>query len=874
MAVEDTPPPPPPFQPIKSSFLVSLTSLGLKSYVETDSASTNPEWCQLDDLIKMWNLGSLCDSLQEQVVTTPGNAKALWDHLKNLFHDNKDARAINLDNELRSIKIGKMTVNEYCTKIQAMANRLKNLDSEISEKNIMMFAVNGLDSRFATLAEIIRHREPLPTFETNNSSANSHVRPVALTAQLWPIHYHSGPAGFTTPSAYVMAHSPHSYLAQPPNVVQYQPHPVQAHQPQPASYQATTYSAQQQPVYSGQHGILSLAPVNYPSQPTSILSAFSTMTLQDPSWNIDTGASSHLNSSASNLSTIFNQRLFPSVHVGDGALIPVTNTEHSIIPSSHRPLHLHNVLVTPNIIKNLISVRQFTRDNNCTIEFDAFGFSVKDFLTRHILLRCDSSGDLYPVTKPSTLPTAFVSTSSSTWHQRLGHPGDEVLRSLVSRHFISCNKEKSTHVCHACQLGKHVKLPFHSSNSVVKHCFDIIHSDLWTSSIVSSTHFHLPTDGLTNSPTPARSNTVPSQQAPLPQPNPTHPQQQPAPRDPHRTHHMVTRSQLGVVKPIDCLSLDTSSISPLTKNPFDALKDPQWRHAMYDEYNALVKNGTWLLVPRPARVNMVRSMWLFKHKFHADGTLSRYKACLVANGSSEKPGKWPIYQLDVKNAFLNGDLSETVYMHQPPNFVDARFPNQGSKVAYLLLYVDGIILTASSTTLLQQLIGSLHREFDMTDIGELNYFLGISIVRHSTGLFLSQKKYAFQLLEHAHMVNCNPSRTPVDTESKLGPDGVPVQDPTLYRSLARGLYVEAEYQGVANIMVETTWLRNLLRELHSLLFTATLIYFIAGIVKVLHVPSRFLYADIFTKELPSALFEEFCSSLSVWPPIAPTARAY
>ncbi|GJT16309.1 ribonuclease H-like domain-containing protein [Tanacetum coccineum] len=91
-----------------------------------------------------------------------------------------------------------------------------------------------------------------------------------------------------------------------------------------------------------------------------------------------------------------------------------------------------------------------TRDNNYTIEFDVFGFSVKDFLTRHILLRSDSSGDLYPVTKSSTLPAAFLSTSSSMWHQRLGHPSDEVLRSLVSRQFISCNKEKSSHICHAC----------------------------------------------------------------------------------------------------------------------------------------------------------------------------------------------------------------------------------------------------------------------------------------------------------------------------------------------------------------------------------------------------------------------------------------
>ncbi|GKD54930.1 hybrid signal transduction histidine kinase M, partial [Tanacetum coccineum] len=114
----------------------------------------------------MWILGSLWDSLQEQVVTTLGNAKALWDHLKDLFHDKKDARAINLDNELRSIKIRKITVKEYCTKIKSMENRLRNLDCEVSKKNLVIYAVNGLDSRFVTLVEIIRHRKPLPTFET------------------------------------------------------------------------------------------------------------------------------------------------------------------------------------------------------------------------------------------------------------------------------------------------------------------------------------------------------------------------------------------------------------------------------------------------------------------------------------------------------------------------------------------------------------------------------------------------------------------------------------------------------------------------------------------------------------------------------------
>ncbi|GJW54568.1 ribonuclease H-like domain-containing protein [Tanacetum coccineum] len=209
---------------------------------------------------------------------------------------------------------------------------------------------------------------------------------------------------------------------------------------------------------------------------------------------------------------------------------------------------------------------------------------------------------------------------------------------------------------------------------------------------------------------------------------------------------------------------------------------------------------------------------------------------------------------------------------------------RGSDIAYLLLYVDDIILTASSSAFLQWIIASLHKE----------------------------------ILERAHMQNCNPCKTLVDTEFKLAVQqsttqltaytdvdwaGCPVtrrstsgycvflgdnllswsakRQVTLSRSSA-----EAEYRGVANVVAETAWIRNLLRELHTPLFTATLVYcdnvsavymsanpvhhqrtkhieidihfvrdFIAkGEVRVLHVPSRFQYADIFTKGLPAALF--------------------
>ncbi|GKB01495.1 ribonuclease H-like domain-containing protein, partial [Tanacetum coccineum] len=218
-------------------------------------------------------------------------------------------------------------------------------------------------------------------------------------------------------------------------------------------------------------------------QATTLPHAFIAGTLHDlasGTWNMDTGVSSHLNNLVTSLSDVFNTCIYQPVLVGDGHSIPVTNTGHSILPTSTRSLHLNNVLITPHIVK----IRQFVCDNKCTIEFDAFGFSVKDFMTRRVILRCDSTGDLYPVTQPCPIPHVFL-TSQHTWHRRLGHPGSEVLRRLVSHNLISYTKEKPLVLCHACQLGKHVRLPFISSNTLVTSCFDIIHSDVWTSPIPS-----------------------------------------------------------------------------------------------------------------------------------------------------------------------------------------------------------------------------------------------------------------------------------------------------------------------------------------------------------------------------------------------------
>lgn len=132
--------------------------------------------------------------------------------------------------------------------------------------------------------------------------------------------------------------------------------------------------------------------------------------------------------------------------VGNGSRIPISSSGSAHLTSSSRPLSLQNVLVAPNIIKNLISVRRFTNDNWCSVEFDPFGFSIKDLNTKKILLRSDSSGEQYSVpcqiNKPTTPHQALVVDSPYLWHKRLAHVNNASLRTLIPKNYISCNTDK------------------------------------------------------------------------------------------------------------------------------------------------------------------------------------------------------------------------------------------------------------------------------------------------------------------------------------------------------------------------------------------------------------------------------------------------
>ncbi|MCH94734.1 retrovirus-related Pol polyprotein from transposon TNT 1-94, partial [Trifolium medium] len=275
------------------------------------------------------------------------------------------------------------------------------------------------------------------------------------------------------------------------------------------------------------------------------------------------------------------------------------------------------------------------------------------------------------------------------------------------------------------------------------------------------------------------------------------------------------------------------------KSVKQALAEPHWKEAMQCEFDALQKNETWNLVPLPPNRTAIGCKWVFRVKENSDGTSNKYKDRLVAKGFHQRQGfdftetfspvvkpvtirliltlaishQWSLQQLDVNNAFLNGVLSEEVYMDQPPGFDNGdpslvcklnkalyglkQAPRQwferlqtqllqlgftaskcdpslfifsaSGQVLYLLVYVDDIILTGSSIHLINVIITKLNQSFSLKHLGgDLDYFLGIEVKKLSNGsLLLNQSKYIRDLLTRTKMLDSSPVTTPMQSSCKL-----------------------------------------------------------------------------------------------------------
>ncbi|BBH08397.1 wall-associated kinase 2, partial [Prunus dulcis] len=219
-------------------------------------------------------------------------------------------------------------------------------------------------------------------------------------------------------------------------------------------------------------------------------------------------------------------------------------------------------------------------------------------------------------------------------------------------------------------------------------------------------------------------------------------------------------------------------------NTFDeAIKYPEWRKAMQSELAALEANHTWTLMALPAHKKAIGCKWVYKIKRHSNGTIERCKARLVAKGYTQMEGidyhetfspvaklttvrvllslaaakGWCLQQLDVNNAFLHGDLHEEVYMQLPPG---------------------------TDTATISIIKNLLHQRFHLKDLGDLKYFLGIEVSRSPKGLYLSQRKYALDILKDSGLIGARPTFFPMEQNLKLNnEDGELLHNPETYRRL-------------------------------------------------------------------------------------------
>ncbi|KAK1697002.1 hypothetical protein QYE76_013699 [Lolium multiflorum] len=750
------------------------------------AAPTDAAWATADYTVLNHLHAAIDEDVADMILAGNQTARQLWLAARDLFTANKANKAIYLDNDFRQLVQGSLSIHEYCRRQKHLADALSDNDSPVSDRALVLNTLRGLGPRFASAATVISMTDPLPTFlrtramllmeEMQQANAAATSANTALAAQArGPASSCSGPGCRGDDPAPGVGAGKGKQPAKQKGRTGGRQGGGATQGTQPARAPAPTGpwvcfspSASQWRAPSSGQGILGPRPQAYTATAPStsattwdssaLIAALNNLALQQGGWVMDSGASSHMTNDDGNLTRSSHLRTPHSVTVGDGTTIPITSSGFTSFrtPSGH-----------------------VFRLNH-------------DMKTCRVILRCNSDGALYTfpgrsILRRSSSTALVVTATAELWHQRLGHPGHDAMSALQRLDFIkscsfviracaSCAARTRRPLRHADCPPPRAPAPAPSAPApAARPC-------LAAASTPRSRLPGRPDRALCRSrrrstgPTgPAACHAEqPALEPARPGPVPVTPVHQPVQPDPAPaadaapTAFNPRRTRSGrQVRPVDRLNLSAvDSVPDVVPTTFrQAMQDPQWRAAMSDEYQALVNNDTWSLVPRPPRANIVTGKWIFRQKFHSDGTLARNKARWVVRGYSQRPGidyeetfspvvkpatirlvlhiavssSWPIRQLDVKNAFLHSSLDEAprAWYHRFTSYIATLgfvasatdtslfVLHSAADTAYLLLYVDDIIVTASSTSLLEGLLARLHSKFAMTDLGDLHYFLAL-----------------------------------------------------------------------------------------------------------------------------------------------------
>lgn len=290
-----------------------------------------------------------------------------------------------------------------------------------------------------------------------------------------------------------------------------------------------------------------------------------------------------------------------------------------------------------------------------------------------------------------------------------------------------------------------------------------------------------------------------------------------------------------------------------------AVKEKAWRQAMQNELDSIEKNETWKLTQLPPGQKVIGLKWIYKLKRDAEGKIVKHMARLVAKGYVQEKvidfeelfapvtrletvrlllalaakNSCEVHHLDVKTAFLNGEISEEVYVSQPEGFEKQgkehlvyklfkalyglrqaprawysklnsyleeigfkRCPYEhgvytkrdGNKILIVGIYVDDILETGTDLSVIQSFKNQMNAKFGMSDMGLLSYYLGIDVRQNNGCIELRQTGYAKKVLERAGLADCNPTKFPMDPKEIITKDesGKGVNS-TEFKSLVGGL---------------------------------------------------------------------------------------
>ncbi|KAJ9550050.1 hypothetical protein OSB04_022593 [Centaurea solstitialis] len=499
----------------------------------------NDAWAELDALILQWIYSTVSDEILNRILDDDTTSLKAWLQIQGIFINNKHARAATLEQQFTNSTLsGSSSFDEYCQKLKDIATQLGDIDQPVSESRLVIQMVRGLPVEYDTIGAIINQRCPtwdeargMVEAEQQRQAARSNssrdtvlVHPSSSAGQQqsknsnpqdhtdtgrspYPNGYRGNNydpakaargrgrggrfsgrgAGYTGgPRFGQLQHGPQTQYPSwtpPPS-----PFPSMPAQIQPSQ---AHIMQMQQPAFSAPpgFGFNQQPPTGFNAlSPNDIGAAMTTLNLNSndhAQWFMDTGASSHITSDSGKIKVQSYLPVNP-ISVGNGDLLPIHGSGNGFYNTPNKTYHLNHIVHSPKVIKDLISVRKFTIDNQVSIEFDPFGFSLKDLKDGQLLSRHNSSGDLYPFTPP----TALVATSTSApWHDRLGHPGSTVLHYLSRFNSLKNNASVDSLVCNSCQISNSKRLPFSDSLSQTFHAFDLVHCDLWTSPVLSNSGY-------------------------------------------------------------------------------------------------------------------------------------------------------------------------------------------------------------------------------------------------------------------------------------------------------------------------------------------------------------------------------------------------